>query len=222
MKQLGPLFRDLAGPISETVSLSDPEMVERAIRDEDPVIIEIDGTEFEVPSTAITLIETVEKIHTESFTPNVIEPSFGIDRIMTAVLEHAYHEASSSPKKVVEEGTYHVLRLLPSIAPIKFGVFPLLNKEGMVDLARDVDHDLRGSGITTYYDPSGSIGRKYARMDEIGTPFCITVDHRSLHDRTVTIRERDTGEQIRITMDYLVSVCRKLVVDDIEFSELSK
>ena len=109
-------------------------------------------------------------------------------------------------KKKEEE--YRVLRLNPLVAPIKAGVFPLVSDERLVKIARDIDNDLRKAGISTYYDDSGTIGRRYARMDEIGTPFCITVDHDTLEDNTVTIRDRDTTKQERKRIDELARYIR--------------
>ena len=100
-----------------------------------------------------------------------------------------------NPQKKDEE--YRVLKLKAVIAPIKVGVFPLVSDERLVKIAKIIDKDLRNAGISTYYDEGGTIGRRYARMDEIGTPFCVTVDHDSLDDKKVTVRDRDTTEQKR-------------------------
>jgi glycyl-tRNA synthetase len=90
------------------------------------------------------------------------------------------------------------LRLDPRIAPIKVAVFPLVKKEGLPDIAKNIAADLRKAGIETFYDESGSVGRRYRRQDEIGTPWCVTVDFDSLKDQTVTVRDRDTMLQERI------------------------
>ena len=95
------------------------------------------------------------------------------------------------------------------IAPIKTGVFPLTNDEKLVRIAREVDQKLRKNGIVTYYDDNGSIGRRYARMDEIGTPFCITIDHNTTIDNTVTIRDRDTTRQERKKIEKLPGFFKK-------------
>lgn len=91
------------------------------------------------------------------------------------------------------------------IAPIKVGVFPLVNDEKLVKTAEKIDENLRNAGVPTYYDDGGTIGRRYARMDEVGTPFCITVDHDTLKDKSVTIRNRDTTEQERKKIEDIVS-----------------
>ncbi len=127
------------------------------------------------------------------FLPSVIETSAGVDRTMLAVLADAY----------AEEEDRVVLRLSPAIAPIKVGVYPLVNKEGLPETAQKINDKLRRR-ITTVYDSGGSIGRRYRRQDEIGTPFGITVDFQTLEDETVTLRERDSMEQVRVKIDELI------------------
>jgi glycyl-tRNA synthetase len=90
-----------------------------------------------------------------------------------------------------------VLRFHPKLAPIKAAVFPLVNKDGMPEIAKEIEADLR-KNFKVFYDDKGAVGRRYRRQDEAGTPFCITVDTRTLEDNTVTVRERDTMEQVRI------------------------
>jgi glycyl-tRNA synthetase len=124
--------------------------------------------------------------------PHVIEPSYGIDRIIYALLESAYY------KEQVGKESRQVLKLKRELAPIKTAVFPLLNKAELKEKAREVFHNLRNASIFVEYDGSGSIGRRYRRQDEIGTPYCITIDYETLEDDTVTIRERDTMKQIRV------------------------
>lgn len=131
----------------------------------------------------------------EHITPYVIEPSAGVDRTMLAFLVDAYHEEEVRGQKRV------VLKLHKELAPIKVAVLPLLrNRPEIVEMAKRIKRDLQ-SVIHTVYDDTGSIGRLYRRQDEIGTPFCVTVDVQSLEDQQVTIRDRDTMEQIRIAAD---------------------
>jgi len=130
----------------------------------------------------------------ERFVPTVIEPSGGVDRTCLAVLCDAYDEEE------VEGETRVVLRFHPRLAPIKAGVFPLVKKEGLAEIATDLERKLR-KRFNTVYDQGGAIGRRYRRMDEIGTPFCICVDFETKENETVTIRDRDSMEQIRIKMD---------------------
>ncbi|MEA2055530.1 MAG: His/Gly/Thr/Pro-type tRNA ligase C-terminal domain-containing protein, partial [Candidatus Thermoplasmatota archaeon] len=151
------------------------------------------------------IVETKEKVAGEKFIPYVIEPSYGIDRILYCILEQNYVEI----KKKDEE--YRLLKLKPEIAPIKVGVFPLVSDERLIKIAKIVDKDLRNAGIATYYDEGGTIGRRYARMDEVGTPFCITVDHDTLKDDMVTVRDRDTTKQKRKKIDEIIDYTRGLL-----------
>lgn len=173
------------------------------------VIVDIDGQEITVPAECYRIEEVEERVNVEKFTPRVVEPSYGIDRIFYTVLEHSYREEVRREGERVE--TFRVLSLPPEVAPIKFGVFPLVAREPLTDIARSLDKRLRCTGIMTYYDESGSIGRRYARMDEAGTPFCITVDYDSPDDGCVTIRERDTRNQIRTPIDGMESLCSNLI-----------
>ena len=104
------------------------------------------------------------------------------------------------------------MRLKADMAPVKCGIFPLVNKDGLPEIADEIGLDLKKEGFTTYYDHSGSIGRRYARMDEIGTPYCVTVDHDSRDDGKVTLRERDTGEQARIPIGSVPHVLGSLIL----------
>jgi glycyl-tRNA synthetase len=106
------------------------------------------------------------------------------------------------------------------VAPVKCGIFPLLAKDGLPEIAMELSSDLKAKGIAINYDPSGSIGRRYARIDEIGTPFALTVDHRTFEDGTVTIRERDSGEQRRIRSSEAADIVSALVLGTKIFSSL--
>ncbi len=132
----------------------------------------------------------------EHIIPYVIEPSGGVDRATLAFLLDAYDEEPDN------EGTRVVLRLHPSLAPIKVAVLPLSRNEALVPLSKELYADLRKS-FMVQYDDAQSIGRRYRRQDEIGTPFCATIDFRSLEDNQVTIRERDTMRQIRVPIKEL-------------------
>lgn len=206
LKILGPVFRGRAKEVAAAVMAMDPALVKKLLDDGEPIVVEMDG-KVEVPAEAITVNESEEKISFETYTPHVVEPSFGLGRLMMAAIEHSYKELESSPMKdgSEEEGPYRVLRLDPGISPIKCGIFPLMNKDGLPEIALSIDLSLRDSGITTYFDHSGSIGRRYARMDEIGTPFSVTIDYGSKEDNSATIRMRDTGDQIRVPIPDIAS-----------------
>ncbi len=143
-------------------------------------------------------LEFVDTVNNERYTPYVIETSGGVSRGLMAFLCNAYTE-----EKMIEEGkedTRTVLKFKPSLAPVKAAIFPLVNKDGMPEYAQKIYHELQ-KNFKVQFDTSGAIGRRYRRQDEIGTPFCITVDGQSLDDNTVTIRDRDSMLQERISVD---------------------
>jgi len=185
---LGPIFKEDARKIKEIL-----ENME--VKESDKLEINLNGKKIKIPKKAYKIIEKEEKITVEKFVPHVIEPSFGIDRIFYCILEHNFEIRNK------DEEEYRILKLKPIVAPIKVGVFPLIKDERLIKIASKIDKSLRNAGIYSYYDISGSIGRRYARMDEAGTPFCITVDHDTIKDETVTIRERDSAKQIRLKME---------------------
>jgi glycyl-tRNA synthetase len=135
----------------------------------------------------------------DRYVPHVIEPAAGVGRTVLAVLCDAYDEEEVAG----EQRT--VLKLHPRLAPIKVAVLPLVRKDGQPELAHEAFELLRGQ-MQAEYDEGGSIGKRYRRQDEIGTPFCVTIDHQSLEDRTVTVRDRDSLEQERVTVDDLPGV----------------
>jgi glycyl-tRNA synthetase len=129
----------------------------------------------------------------ERYVPHVIEPAAGLTRGLLAVLCEAYTPDETRPSKVF-------MRFHPSLAPIKAGVFPLVNKDGMPEIAERLYRELRRRYVIEF-DVKQSIGKRYARMDEAGTPFCFTIDGQTAVDQTVTVRYRDTARQERIAID---------------------
>jgi len=136
------------------------------------------------------------------YIPYVIEPSAGIDRSTLAFLVDAYDEEE------VRGETRNLLRFHPALSPIKVGIFPLVKKEGMPEVAINIYNDLK-KRFNCFYDEKGAVGRRYRRQDEAGTPFCITVDGQTLQDQTVTVRERDSMEQIRVSTGQLLNHLRE-------------
>ena len=137
----------------------------------------------------------------EKFIPHVVEPSFGLDRITYAVLEYSY----------TERGDRVVLSLPAYIAPIEAAVYPLLDRDDLKGVAASIVRDLEMAGFRVFYDYGDSIGRLYARGDEIGIPVAFTVDLRSLNDDTVTVRDRDSWRQYRIEINRVVEFVERLV-----------
>jgi len=150
------------------------------------------------------------------YTPFVVETSVGADRVTLAILVNAYREESVPGET---EGRT-VLGLRPALAPIKAGVFPLVKKDGMPEYARRLAADLRRV-VPVFYDESGSIGRRYRRQDEVGTPFCITVDGESLSGDTVTIRGRDDLAQVRVAADQVGAALSALLAADVTDARVS-
>lgn len=144
----------------------------------------------------------------ERYIPYVIETSAGLTRSVLMILSDAYDEENLGPDKKGKDDIRSLMRFHPNLAPITVGVFPLVKKDGLAELAKEIEMELREE-FTTFYDKSGAIGRRYRRQDEIGTPFCITIDYDSKEDDTVTLRYRDSMEQIRVKREDLVSVIKK-------------
>lgn len=146
------------------------------------------------------------------YIPYVIETSSGLTRSVLVALMDAYHEETIGVDKNGNPDVRTVLHLHPDIAPVKAAVLPLVKKDGLAELAQNLEKDLR-EDFATFYDQGGAIGRRYRRMDEIGTPFCITVDYETKEEKTVTLRFRDSMEQIRIPMNEVSDRLRKEIRD---------
>ena len=142
-------------------------------------------------------LEYFDQASGERYVPHVIEPAAGADRAMLAFLVDAYDE-----EQTPEGDTRTVLKLHPRLAPVKVAVLPLVRKDGQPELARGI-YDALKPHMQAEYDEGGSVGKRYRRQDEIGTPWCVTVDHQTLEDRTVTVRDRDSLAQERLPIDDL-------------------
>jgi glycyl-tRNA synthetase len=147
-----------------------------------------------------TKLEYLDTETNEKFTPHVIEPSLGVDRTVLAVLSDAYTVDEMNGEERV------FLKLSPNVAPVKVAVFPLMkNKPELVEKAREIFSDLRKDIPEIMFDDNGNVGKRYRRQDEIGTPLCVTIDFDTLEDDSVTVRDRDTGEQERIAISDLLA-----------------
>lgn len=144
-----------------------------------------------------------DEVTNERYVPHVIEPSAGADRATLAFLCEAFQE-DQAPDENGNMQSRTVLRLHPRFAPFKAAIFPLVKKDGMPEIAQELYGALKQK-FPVFYDEKGAVGRRYRRQDEAGTPYCITVDGQSVQDKTVTIRDRDTLEQIRIKIDDVVA-----------------
>ena len=189
----GPAFKAQAGLVKQAVEALPKETTF-------PCMVTLnDGAMVEVGNEHVKPNQKTIKETGEWYTPHVVEPAFGIDRIIWHVLDHAYQEVNKNDE------IYTRMALSDTVAPVDFAVFPLFEKDGMEVQAWDLHQQLcQTRGIVSMYDGSGSIGRRYARADEIGVPKCITVDHQTLEDGTVTLRDRDTTEQVRVSLDSIL------------------
>jgi glycyl-tRNA synthetase len=204
---LGRTFKERAPELMAALSSMDPEEVERQINSKGSVTV----AGVEVPAVAVKVTETEEKISGRKFIPHVVEPSFGTDRILYVVLERSYRE---------KEGRV-VLSLPRHLAPVDAAVFPLV--EGDERLSREalrLRDLLVSEGFTVIYDDAGSIGRRYARVDELGVPAAFTVDYRTLEDGTVTMRDRDTWEQVRLKLEEAPGALRKFIYNQADIKSL--
>jgi len=142
----------------------------------------------------------------ERFLPFVVETAMGVDRTVLVLLLDAYREEDVDGDERV------VLALHPKVAPTKAAVFPLMKKDGLPEISQKLQADLRGAAIPSFYDQSGAIGRRYRRQDEVGTPWCITVDGDTAEQNSVTIRDRDSLKQVRVGTDKVVSWIRERLI----------
>ena len=192
---LGPTFKERAGKVIEALqNLTEiPEKIpfELALTD---------GSNVQITDDMVTRRSEEVTVHGEWFTPHVIEPAFGIDRIIWHILDHSYTETEKEGEK------YSIMRLSSMVSPFDVAVLPLFDKEGMGEIASDILSKVNSMpGLRGEMDSSRSIGRRYARVDEIGVPWAITVDHETLKDGSVTVRRRDDQKQIRVAVDEVLS-----------------
>ncbi|WP_178915652.1 glycine--tRNA ligase [Natronomonas gomsonensis] len=203
MSYLGPEFGGSAGDVADALeSLAGRD---RSAFDGEEVTVEVDGESYTVPveKTGFSVEEQTEA--GEHITPHVVEPSFGVGRLVYSVLIHRHGTDE------VDGEQRAFLDLPADIAPTTVAVFPLMTKDGLDDRAEELAHELRESGFEVAYDDTGNIGRRYRRQDEVGTPYCVTVDYETLEDETVTVRERDSTDQTRVAVDELPGALRRLV-----------
>ena len=210
MGALGPRFRGTAKQVADAIASTDPATAATG----NGFSIEVNGDIIEITPDLFDVREVEVEVQGEEVMPHVIEPSYGIDRILYSVLEHSFREEE------VQDETRIVLQLPSAVAPIQVAVFPLMSRDGMDRLAMEIVGELKGSGLMAEYDDSGAIGRRYRRQDEIGTPFAVTVDYDSLEDGTVTLRDRDSMRQVRLPRSDLSGTCTSLCAGRLRFNDL--
>ena len=207
-KALGPRFKGKAKAVGEALKALGPEELKG-----DKIRVMVDGETIEIESSLVSCESVEEEVRGEEIIPHVIEPSFGIDRILYTVLDHSYYEDA------VDGETRAVLRFHPAVAPIEVAVLPLMDREELALPAKKIQEELRGLGLRVDYDTSGSIGRRYRRNDEIGTPYEVTVDYETLEQGTVTIRDRDSMLQIRVPLGQVADKLQALLCKGLKFEE---
>jgi glycyl-tRNA synthetase len=191
MSYLGPSYKGRAKNVAEYLAtVADPT---------GPLFFE--GQKID--PRAYTVETDTQSVSGDFVTPHVIEPSFGIDRTVYAILEHAYDEDAVDGEERI------VLRLPAGLAPVEVAVFPLV--KALSEKATEVFLLLRRAGFVVEYDDSGTIGRRYRRHDEVGTPFAVTIDRATLEDGTVTVRDRDTTKQVRRLISSLPVTMREML-----------
>ena len=207
-KALGPMFKSKAKAVGEALRALAPEQLAG-----EKIQVNIDGETIDIDRSLVSFESVEEEVRGEEVVPHVIEPSFGIDRILYSILDHSYYEDEIDGEKRA------VLRFKPRVAPIEVAVLPLMDRSELVGPAMKILEELRSRGMRTDYDTSGSIGRRYRRNDEIGTPYEVTIDYETIEEGTVTIRDRDSMSQVRVARWQVVDKLQALLNGDLLFQD---
>jgi len=218
-KDMGKAFKKDAKAVTDALQAmckEDALALGAKLEAEGKATVATEAGEKEILPGMVRIAMETKKISGRQFTPSVIEPSFGIGRIMYCMFEHNFYVRADDEQKTV-------FKFSPIIAPIKCTIFPLVNDAGMNALAERVSRELAADGISAKLDTTAiSVGKRYARTDELGVPFAVTVDHRSLDDGTVTLRERDSCEQVRLKSDQVLALVKKLCAMTTTWEEATK
>jgi glycyl-tRNA synthetase len=244
MGKLGPIFKGKASAVADALKqLSEEEL------SKDEIKITVGEEELTVSPDMVSFAEETVKVSGENIIPHVIEPSYGIDRIFYGTMEHAYDEENVAQKAAesglkgtdevdgksravgategeieveAEEETRIVMRFSSAVAPVQVAVLPLLTRKELANPAQEIVAKLREKTLLVNYDDSGTIGRRYRRNDEIGTPYSITVDYDTLEDGTVTIRDRDSMRQVRASIEGIEDALYELIYRGRSFESTGK
>ena len=203
---IGKLFKDKATEVLNLISSIDVNDLRSKILSSSEEHIVLGG--YSIPKSAVSIQEVTEKVSGKHIIPHVVEPSFGAERLLLVALDHAYSE---------EDGRV-VLKLPRGLAPIQVAVYPLVNDTELEAKAKEIYEELVNSGFYVVYDDSGTIGRRYARADEIGIPVVVTVDHQTLVDSTVTLRDRDSRKQVRVRRDEVLKKIQEFLTGFFEIT----
>jgi glycyl-tRNA synthetase len=206
MAKLGPVFKGEAAKVAELLSKAPAEEVATSLEKNGYYMVE----NYRILPEHVDVNRQKTVVRGKRFIPHVVEPSFGCDRLFYVALEYAY--------RVKDD---RVLMSFPrSIAPTQVGVYPLVSKDGLVEKAQEVHKLLVNEGFAAEFDETGSIGRRYARADEAGVPLGVTIDYDTLSDSTVTIRDRDSWQQVRSPIKDLPELLHKYFQGKINFEDL--
>ncbi len=203
---IGPEFKEHAGDVAKKILEADAYFVEQSLQKDG--FVDLSG--FKVLPNHVKIEEREVSESGKRFVPHVIEPSFGAERLLYAVLEYAY--------SIVKDRV--VMRIPRDLAPIQAIVLPLVSKDGLDTKAQGIYQQLLQQKFDVDYDESGSIGRRYARADEAGIPIAITIDYQTMEDNTITIRDRDTWEQRRFPASDISNLLEKYLKSEIPLSDL--
>jgi glycyl-tRNA synthetase len=203
---LGPILREKTGAVVQALVSTNPEELRRAFKDAG--YFGIQG--FKVLPSHLRFEDHMVRETGRRVTPHVVEPSFGAERIVYSTLEYAYTRVKDRI----------VLRIPVNLAPLQMMVFPLMAKDGLPDIGRKIADFLATDGFDVEYDEAGTVGKRYARADEIGVPISITVDYQTTKDQTVTLRDRDTWQQVRKEWKAIPEVARGFLRGELAFSAL--
>jgi glycyl-tRNA synthetase len=206
MAKLGPVYKGEAGKVAAALAKVPAQQVADAMKKDGSIMLD----NYQVFAEQVDISRQKTVVRGTRFIPHVVEPSFGSDRLFYVALEYAYNVKDDRV----------VLSFPRSIAPIQVGVYPLMAKDGLDSKAKEVQRLLTNEGFMTEYDETGSIGRRYARADESGVQLGITIDYDTFNDSTVTIRDRDSWQQIRIAIKDLPTQLHKYFEGNYNFEQL--
>lgn len=212
-KLLGPRFKTDQKKVMDALDALENEEAEQLQKE-----LATNGTSvidgFEITPELVTFKREKKTISELKYTPSVIEPSYGIGRILYAVLEHAFSQRNGAEERCV-------MAFKPSVAPIKVGIYRLLNSPSFNPIISDIREMLQAVDLSNRVDSSaGTIGRRYARSDELGIPFAVTVDFDTFIDNSVTVRDRDSMTQVRVAISSLVALMQQLVAEKMSWSSV--
>jgi glycyl-tRNA synthetase len=169
---------------------------------------------FEITKEMVSWTKQAKTVHEIKFTPSVIEPSFGMGRVLYSLLEHSFYIRENDEQRTV-------MRFNPQVAPLKCAVLPLSSNPELNAIVDDIAKDLMDNDLATRVDKSSAtLGRRYSRADELGVPFAVTVDFITLNDGTVTLRERDSTKQVRLTREELTQLLFKAVHGKVTWEQM--